>query len=437
MKSSWKEIYNFLCQLEKKFYWKDGEISQQHFKNAVFTPPERPDLFKSAYIKPSLMDDVMKAREYLVDYHDYLYEIHWNLLFEDVYQTAIYLKDCRHSSHIWYEDNRHFFRGQRNDQWKVIPTIFRGAEQDTLIEQRFLSLSHYVRGLREKLPSLTENQAVAIVQHYSTELDLRTWLVDFTWDPFIALFFASSDGKEGDEGVIYQISQIEWDRLSAQGSNIFGPIEIIEVPTVYRINTQKALFIRSLHPELFDKFSPYSIRFKQHKSLIFEDMSHDPPITADFLHNEKDNFIETLLKIKPIIKKEILKSAPPPLAVRSLEVRDFFKILISWCVQENYSFETKMWKVFAVICDIYCRMQKLGAESAHSLFNAIDHINSHYDRLIEMSLPSIVEEVTLSNLNHTIKPIEKLNVILDDVKNEIQNNKDYFKIFNTDDSIFY
>ncbi len=444
MKSRWEHVYHFICKLEKKFFWRDGEKTQQDFNFAVFSHPERPDRFKEArnFINPSLMDDVMTAREYLEDLHYFLEKVHWGKkIFEDVYQAAVYLKYVRHSAHIWYEDKIHLFRGQRNEEWKIIPTIFRDIDQISVIKQRFLSLSNYVRGLQDRIPTLTENQAVAIVQHYSTELKLSTWLVDFTWDPLVALFFASLDGQQGERGIMFYISQNEWNRLSAKGSNIFGPIEIIEVPNIYRIEAQKALFLKSPQPDLFSETSPYSFCFKQHVGLIFEDPNHDPPITEEFLIKKDDPFIETLLKIKPFEKSGFLKSAPPPLALHPLEAKHYFLILGSWCEQKQFYFKLKMWECLAAVCDVYYRLQKLrkiieDTKSIHHLFRAMEYAQVFYDELIERSRLTIIDEITNASLfEHSSN--EKLNSILNDVKFEIQNNEDYFKSFNSKDFNFF
>jgi hypothetical protein len=53
-------------------------------------------------------------------------------------------------------------------------------------------------------------------------------LIDFTWDPFVALFFASDGGQDGDVGVISYISLKEFNRFSAGGTNRLGKIRVIE-----------------------------------------------------------------------------------------------------------------------------------------------------------------------------------------------------------------
>ncbi len=66
----------------------------------------------------------------------------------------------------------------------------------------------------------------------------------------------------------------------------------------------------------------------------------------------------------------------------------------------------------------------------------IEHIESHYDRLVKESRSSIIEEIMLFNLFEVITKNEKLSSIINDVNNDIQNKEDYFKAFNSEDFKF-
>jgi hypothetical protein len=46
---------------------------------------------------------------------------------------------------------------------------------------------------------------MAIAQHYFLELKTPTWLVDFSRDPWAALFFASGGGNTGDCGIVWSM----------------------------------------------------------------------------------------------------------------------------------------------------------------------------------------------------------------------------------------
>ncbi len=83
----------------------------------------------------------------------------------------------------------------------------------------------FIHQLQANDPKITDEEAVAILQHYSKEVGTGTWLIDFTWDPFIALFFASYGGQDKCIGVISYISVSEFDKFSANGTNRVGEIK--------------------------------------------------------------------------------------------------------------------------------------------------------------------------------------------------------------------
>ena len=88
-------------------------------------------------------------------------------------------------------------------------------------------------------------------------------MIDFTWDPFVALFFASDGGQEGDLGVISYIGLGEFKHLNTGGTNRFGKIRVIEPQGVPRIQAQKAVFLDTSHPDLYEQFIPHSLKTKE------------------------------------------------------------------------------------------------------------------------------------------------------------------------------
>jgi hypothetical protein len=87
-------------------------------------------------------------------------------------------------------------------------------------------------------PELTDEQIIAVAQHYSKEAGTPTHLIDVTWDPLIALFFASDGARAADVGVVDHIVVPEWRKLVASEAGNPGALRVIEVPRVKRIERQ-------------------------------------------------------------------------------------------------------------------------------------------------------------------------------------------------------
>src|SRR5262249_50163598 len=151
-----------------------------------------------------------------------------------------------------------YYRGQRRREWAdhVEPSIFRRDNpnerlRDTELQDRLDQLSSFIDVVERKYPAQHgKDQRIAIAQHYGA----KTWLIDLTTDAWVGLFFASHGGKQGDVGVVQRFSAVEWKRLSADGSNVFGGMKVIEVSGVRRIEAQKALFLEASHPDLIDQY---------------------------------------------------------------------------------------------------------------------------------------------------------------------------------------
>lgn len=117
------------------------------------------------------------------------------------------------------------YRGQRNHVWPVVPSIHRkepdGRPADVPGRRRWVE--SFAARLRERRPGLSWEQAVAVAQHYSKAAKTPTWLVDVTWDPLVALFFATDGGKRCHKGVVDHIVIPDWRRLVAEGPAIPAP----------------------------------------------------------------------------------------------------------------------------------------------------------------------------------------------------------------------
>src|SRR5437667_8462705 len=109
---------------------------------------------------------------------------------EAAYHAAIYL--------LWTDwTGPHWFRGQRRDTWPLVASIHRGPASDSEAAlAKVASFCEYVA--REYPAGLSEIQRVAIAQHYGVE----TWLLDATRSYWVALYFASKGGEDGDAGLV-------------------------------------------------------------------------------------------------------------------------------------------------------------------------------------------------------------------------------------------
>jgi len=126
------------------------------------------------------------------------------------------------------------FRGQRNVEWPLLPSLLRRGADDrrryAAAVFRFLAATQQV-ARRAEMPPMSVDAFVAAAQHYG----LPTWLLDFSVDPLSAAFFASDGASFGDQAVIYWLSTAAAARHGA---------EIILAPFwVERLYAQRGCFV--------------------------------------------------------------------------------------------------------------------------------------------------------------------------------------------------
>ncbi len=92
------------------------------------------------------------------------------------------------------------WRGQRKTplEWPFQAKLFR-PDNITKMEEHLKKLGALSVELKRHNSELREDQCFAIATHYSSEAELATWLLDFTANPWVALFFASYKGCEDDK----------------------------------------------------------------------------------------------------------------------------------------------------------------------------------------------------------------------------------------------
>lgn len=270
---------------------------------------------------------------------------------EDVYAAALSMLP----NGFWVEspERDQLYRGQRDARWPTIPALFRRDDVDSALDQ----LAHAVTRVRACLPAVSDEQAVAVAQHYSRELGVATWLLDMTYDPRVALFFASDGGVGGEVGVVTCLVRKTWDRLSAAGSNRLGRLQVIDVPGVLRIENQRASFLDTSHPVLFDQYVADTVWFRQQTGLRFEDPDAEFPVTAATIYPTADPVLAALVGTPPA-GSGALRIAPAGDARQPLQGADYWEIAQSWCRREGLAIDAYHEDSLRVVCDVHARLQE-------------------------------------------------------------------------------
>ena len=95
-----------------------------------------------------------------------------------------------------------YYRGQADEQWDLLPAVFRNNKRNDLsmnetqlLKKAHLSFARELSGYHSYLEKLV------YLQHYG----MKTRLLDVTFNPLIALYFACSDKKARTELFITDI----------------------------------------------------------------------------------------------------------------------------------------------------------------------------------------------------------------------------------------
>lgn len=112
--------------------------------------------------------------------------------------------------------NRFVFRGQKAD-YDLAPSIRRGSQDEVLqhrLAARLLraSLVCLLRRspdllLRTFFESVSQREADCIAQHYKLEAGPRTFLLDWSFDPYVAIHFGTPHARssESDDAVVHAL----------------------------------------------------------------------------------------------------------------------------------------------------------------------------------------------------------------------------------------
>ncbi len=378
--TDWKAIYQRYFQLERA--WSVAEaptpVARQFFRRIVHgrrtesaiirefrsfrLEPPAPSLLREAFFLQSVLYPSDRERPGGRHPYDPM---------EDVYAAALSM--LPHGFWIESPDRARLYRGQRDTRWPTIPSLFRRGDIDSAMNQ----LAQAIPRIQACLPSASEEQAVAVAQHYSKELEVATWLLDMTFEPRVALFFASDGGVTGDIGAVVCVVEKEWRKLSANGTNRLGRLHAIDVSGVLRIENQRASFLDTSHPELFDQYVAHTVWFRQVSGTRFEDPSADFPVTAARIYPSHDPLKAALLRVPPAVKG-VLNIAPAGDARGPLGSAAYGEIARSWCRQAGVEIDAYREDTLKVVCDVHARLQSLRDQFAlpdRSLARLQDAVN--------------------------------------------------------------
>jgi FRG domain len=170
------------------------------------------------------------------------------------------------------------YRGQRVDSWDVGASIYRGLPDEDGRHEALKPRVEAVRRLGQDVAAmlgLSFVDAMAVCQHYSDSeiLGVPTWLVDFSRDPWVGLFFASDGGRTGEIGIVWDIMTTEYAGHAAGKGNPIGGLQFAVPPRIPRIENQSGVFIVAGLPQIFSQYVAFGwdTRFRQHTGDVFED----------------------------------------------------------------------------------------------------------------------------------------------------------------------
>jgi FRG domain-containing protein len=253
---------------------------------------------------------------------------------ESVYQTAIQVRLQRLDDELNHDGAaRWFYRGQRNHLWDAVPKIFRNLREatessyDTLLEESVQRVRSIIARMIRAGLAKDDFEATAIVQHYSPELGVGTWLLDVTASPWIALFFASDGGKAGEIGTLEYIELTEWMLFSNRGESALGALRVGSPASVLRISNQEAFFLQAPHPDILRELSNRKLYFHQQEGVVFESRAFERPITRNLIYPTEDPTLTALRELpSESLEAEKLTWEPTASALRAPDSEAYIPI---------------------------------------------------------------------------------------------------------------
>lgn len=321
--SKWQDAYLRYRELEKQLFEANGyeknlepllrktisgrKIFEKYLRDDYLKPANSPGVNHLPNPSPAFLEEL----RYFADLQSSYISSDQDFVFDDVYHIAFDMLSTwrgygeaipRADKSLW------LYRGQANDSWPVCPKILRLISHETdkhgNLKKAASEACRLGHAIADKL-KLSFEEAMAIEQHFSAkdELNTPTWLVDFSRDPWVGLFFASDGGKTGDCGIVWSIITEEWSNRANGSKNPFGPLQLVVPKNIKRIENQAGVFVIAIYPELFDQYVPFGweTRFKQHTGFIFEDPILG--ISRDTIYPPDDSLKISLENIRSDVNK--------------------------------------------------------------------------------------------------------------------------------------
>ncbi|WP_305967416.1 FRG domain-containing protein [Marinobacter salsuginis] len=245
------------------------------------------------------------------------------------------------------------FRGTRNENWLLEPSIMRNLpvdpdEEVAECERRYKELAVFCEAMRQlrskEGKDSSESVCMAIAQHYG----IRSPLIDLTQNAWVALFFASHGGQENDVGLVQCFFLRELEELFEANAR-FGTLQIIRADSVPRIKNQQGFFIALPAPRLDNQNVPHKIRFRQHEEALFEDESLG--VTASRIYPSLE---DDPLAVFANPKLKIYASFPRP---RPIDPEVYFDIAAKIFTDREMAIGDSYKRFVELACEFHYRLQ--------------------------------------------------------------------------------
>ena len=194
-----------------------------------------------------------------------------------------------------------FFRGQSSSEYKLIPSIgrrFKEGQEDVLKQYEKEVFEDFKRKYSMFTDARPKNdkEFLFLAQHYG----LPTRLLDWTYNPLIALYFACCSNFDKD-GIVYQSYQFSRKVFNEDKDDIFSfPAITLLVPnmTDVRYKNQNGIFV--LYPEPWKEkfefiYAKYiiTVQYKQNSLSKLEKIG----ITRSFIMPSLDSLCKDIVDI--------------------------------------------------------------------------------------------------------------------------------------------
>ena len=332
---------------------------------------------------------------------------------DSVYQTAIQVRLQRLDDAMSSDGKaRWFYRGQRDHRWQRAPKMMRELGEAPVAGAVFVERLQRVRTMAGAIMQAglahDDFEATAIVQHYSTELETSTWLLDVSESPWIALFFASDGGKPGEIGQLEYIELTEWMLFSGHGENSLGAIRAVSPASVLRIENQKAFFLQAPHPDLFEELSVRKLWFRQQQGVVFESEGFHPALNRNFIYPVDDPTLPALRGLTfDMAQARPLQWEPAESALRAPDWQSYLpiaRVLLDHEVEQRGSKEESTVhseEVLSELCKLHAAVRSHRGELPHHV-TTLHHLRRVIVQVLvmpEIGMPLFLEGCYLQHLS--------------------------------------